>query len=148
MANDTQGVFLTQFNGRFENLLRWPMLDELWDNLRGLADDQWYIYAVGEEPPETPVDAKQLLNFINEVDGLLRKDHDEEFCGIVYADDRKAPSMIKVFDPNNLGSSCGACGFTVLPGWIICRSKPSSLQEATFPVPGNRRRWWHRIFRK
>ena len=147
MLNNDLPSYCDQFDGRFENLLRWPMLDELWESLRSIADDGWYIYAVGETPPEEPVTSQQLLDFIAQMDSLLRKDHDEEFCGIVYTDDRKSPKMVKIFDPNNLGSSCGSCGFRVLPGWIISRQKPENLQDAVFPVAANRRRWWQRIFK-
>ncbi len=28
--------------------------------------------------------------------------------GIVYVDDPVAPSLIKIYDPNNLGSTCGS----------------------------------------
>jgi len=38
----------------------------------------------------------------------LRADHHESYCGIVYADDLDKPRLIKIYDPNNLGSSCGS----------------------------------------
>ncbi|MCK7500047.1 MAG: hypothetical protein MZW92_64195 [Comamonadaceae bacterium] len=37
-------------------------------------------------------------------DDLLRKEHREDYCGIVYADDlRPADACVKIYDPNNLG---------------------------------------------
>jgi hypothetical protein len=39
---------------------------------------------------------------------LLRAEHHESYCGIVYADDLENPRLIKIYDPNNLGSSCGS----------------------------------------
>ncbi len=38
---------------------------------------------------------------------------------VVYVVDRETPKKIKIFDPNNLGASCGSSGFTVLPGWVL-----------------------------
>ncbi len=146
---DTQD-FLQAYRGSFINMLRWPQLDGLWDTLRaqidGKSDTDWYIYAVGEPPPETPATAEQLETFIVEIDALLRTEHDEDYCGIVYADDRERPSFIKIYDPNNLGAVCGSSGAPPpFPGWILSKLKPADLPVA-MPPPGNRRRWWQRLF--
>jgi len=100
---------------------------------------------VGEAPPQEPVTGGQLQQFIDELDALLRKDHDEAYCGIVYVDDPDEPGMIKVYDPNNLGAVCGSSGARVLPGWVLSTMPPEDLQAA-LPPPGNRRRWWRRLF--
>ena len=142
---DRDQPFLTAFQGRFENILRWPMFDALWNTLAQTADDGWYIYAVGEKPPENPAGRKQLGHFLSELEVLLRKDHDESYCGIVYVDNVQSPRMIKVFDPNHLGASCGSSGGVVLPGWVISRLQPVSLPEA-FAPPANRKRWWQTLF--
>jgi len=125
--------------------MRWHQLDDFWGVLRQRADKGWYIYAVGEQPPEAPSTEAQLLTFVDEVDSLLRKEHDEDYCGIVYANDKEHPDFIKIFDPNNLGVSCGFSDNPPLPGWIISRLPPVELEEALNP-PGNRRRWWQKIF--
>ncbi len=133
------------FKGRFVGIMRWHQLDELWARLRNEAADDWYIYAVGEQPPEQTSDSAQLVNFVDEVDQLLRKEHEEDYCGIVYADNPEQPSFIKIFDPNNLGVVCGSSDNPPMPGWVLSKIKPVDLPEA-FPPPGNRRRWWQKIF--
>ena len=138
-------AFVTAFQGRFENILRWPMFDTLWQTLANNSDDGWYVYAVGETPPDKPFDAEQFCRFLVKLETLLRKDHDESYCGIVYADDLHNPTLIKIFDPNNLGASCGSSGSVVLPGWVISRLKPISLPDA-FAPPANRKRWWQSLF--
>lgn len=136
--------FLSAYRGSFINMLRWPQLDALWDTVRTRAEG-WYIYAVGEVPPEAPADPAQLDTFITEIDALLHAEHGEDYCGIVYADDRDAPSFVKIYDPNNLGSVCGSSGAPPpFPGWILSRLKPADLPVA-MPPPGNRRRWWRRL---
>ncbi len=125
--------------------MQWRQLDDFWAVLRERADKDWFIYAVGEQPPVSPSSQEQVLTFVDEVDALLRKEHDEDYCGIVYADDKKDPGFIKIFDPNNLGVSCGFSDNPPLPGWILSKIKPVELEEALNP-PGNRRRWWQRIF--
>ncbi len=137
-------AFLTTYRGAFTSMLRWPQLEQLWQLLREQDHKQWYIYAVGETPPTSCADAGQLEHFINEIDKLLRQEHEEEYCGIVYADNREDPRFIKIYDPNNLGVSCGFSDNPPLPGWILSLDPPSDLSN--LPQPGNRRRWWQKIF--
>lgn len=137
--------FIAAFRGSFYGVLRWHQLDELWQRLRDDADGGWYIYAVGETPPATIATSEQLNRFIDEVDALLRREHEEDYCGIVYTDSFDEPSYIKVFDPNNLGVSCGFSDNPPKPGWILSKLKPADI-ETDMPLPGNRRRWWQRLF--
>lgn len=137
--------FLDAFRGRFTSVMRWHQLDEFWDELKAQVDDAWYIYAVGETPPEAPTSKDKVLRFIDEIDVLLHKDHDEDYCGIVYIDNKETPAYIKIFDPNNLGVSCGYSEKPPLPGWILSKIKPIELESALYP-PNNRRRWWQRLF--
>ncbi|VAW56746.1 hypothetical protein MNBD_GAMMA07-2695 [hydrothermal vent metagenome] len=131
--------------GRFESLMRWEQLDEFWNTLRAQIDDSWYIYAVGESAPSSTSGKQHVLNFITEIDALLRREHEEDYCGIVYADSHQKPEFIKIFDPNNLGVSCGFSENPPLPGWVMSKMKPVNLQDALQPA-NNRRRWWQKIF--
>ncbi|MGB5297456.1 MAG: hypothetical protein WBN48_01860, partial [Thiogranum sp.] len=95
--------FREAFKGSFSGVLRWEQLDALWQRLRDDAAGDWYLYSVGEAPPTDTVSKYDVIQFIEQVDDLLRREHDEQYCGIVYADDVNAPSFVKIFDPNNLG---------------------------------------------
>lgn len=140
-----QDEFMAAFNGSFVNMLRWHQLDSLWQTL-GTQTKKWYVYAVGEPPPQTILNNEQLSTFISEIDTLLHKDHGEDYCGIVYVDQPDNPDMIKIYDPHNLGSVCGSSGAPPpLPGWIMSTLPPIDLPSA-MPLPGNRRRWWQRLF--
>jgi len=145
METSLQQNYLDAFKGRFTSLMRWHHLDDFWHKLKLNVDDGWYIYHVGDVPPETPVDKIKLLEFVDEIDALLRHEHDEDYCGIVYTDDKENPAYIKIFDPNNLGVSCGYSEKPPLPGWILSRIPPIELEEALYPA-ANRRRWWQRVF--
>ncbi|MEW5892236.1 MAG: hypothetical protein AB1697_03720 [Pseudomonadota bacterium] len=127
------------FDGMLYSLLSWQQLADFWQRIDRSAG--WYLYAVGEERPESPADAEHVGAFIREIDALLHKDHHEDYCGIVYADDLEQPRLIKIYDPNHLGSSCGSIGYRVLPGWVMSRMPPSDLTPSHF-IPQNRRRWW------
>ncbi|MFK5891608.1 MAG: hypothetical protein QM504_00125 [Pseudomonadota bacterium] len=142
---NTSSQFLEQFQGSFSGILRWHQLDELWLKVQEM-NSNWYVYHVGEKVPEKTISTEKLSEFIQHLDHLLRTDHDEKYCGIVYVDDKQQPGFIKVYDPNNLGSVCGSSGAPPpLPGWTISLEQPTDLQLA-FPPPANRRRWWKKIF--
>jgi hypothetical protein len=137
--------FYRAFRGGFSSMLRWHELDALWAVLRQQADAGWYIYAIGEALPEAPADADAVEKFITEMDRLLREEHEEDYCGIVYADDREDPSFIKIYDPHNLGVVCGSSTNPPLPGWVLSKLPPRALEQG-IPKPMNRRRWWQRLW--
>lgn len=134
-------AFLTAFRGSFSSLMQWSQLDAFWDTLRARADAGWYVYCIGEALPHHALSAAQLRKFIQEVDILLRRDHDESYCGIVYTDSKTDPTFVKIFDPNHLGASCGSSKNPPLPGWIVSLLPPVHL-ESKRPLPEGRRRWW------
>lgn len=145
MVQASENEYMAAFRGGFTSALRWPQLDALWDVLRGMNDGGWYVYAVGETPPQTPLTVPELELFISEIDAFLRREHEEDYCGIVYADSLTHPGMIKIYDPHNLGVSCGFSDNPPLPGWVVSRLPPCDL-PSTRVLPNNRRRWWRRLF--
>jgi hypothetical protein len=132
-------AFDALFDGTLFSLLSWQQLDEFWTRLDPGAG--WYLYALGESRPGAPADAEHVSAFVREIDVLLRREHHEDYCGIVYADDLTQPSIVKIYDPNHLGTSCGSSKERILPGWVMSRVAPSDLAAPHF-VPQNRRRWW------
>lgn len=137
--------FLEKFNGTLRGVMKWEKLDDLWLAIRNHQNEGWYIYAVGHDLPEKRVDNEELDHFITRIDTLLHQEHDEDYCGIVYTDDFSDPALVKIFDPNNLGSSCGSAMTPSLPGWVMSRDKPAPLDTNTV-MPGNRIRWWNRLW--
>lgn len=142
----SESPYYQAFKGSFSGILQWHQLDELWDTLNNNADD-WFIYATGESPPEVAATHEVLKKFILEVDKLLRQEHDENYCGVVYVDNKISPSFIKIFDPNNLGTSCSTGMAPPLPAWTLSKVKPIDL-PASLPQPQNRKRWWKNIFKR
>jgi hypothetical protein len=140
-----QPDFQTAFRGRFSNLLSWDSLDTLWQAVRAQAGAGWYIYAIGMPAPTQPASADDVIRFIDAVDALLRHDHREEYCGIVYVDNTEAPTLVKIFDPHNLGTSCGSSKNAPLPGWILSRLPPEPLTDKR-PLPAARQRWWRTLW--
>lgn len=139
----TAEVFLSAFNGGFSGVLRWPQFDVLWQNLAQDAAGGWYIYAVGEAPPQAPAMAEAMRRFLNESSALLRREHAEDYCGIVYADSLTSPTFVKIYDPHNLGAVCGTSGAPILPGWVLSKLPPVDL--SAIRAPASRQRWWQRL---
>lgn len=131
-------AFETKLDGMLFSLLSWDQLTAFWPRLDVKAN--WYLYAVGQEVPVTPANSQQVSLFIQQIDALLRKEHEERYCGIVYADDLDAPQFVVIYDPNNLGVSCGSSKERVLPGWIMSQVAPVDLRPKI--VPNNRKKWW------
>lgn len=136
--------YSARLQGRFSGILKWHDLDALWARIND-SGESWYLYQIGSEPPETPVTGEPLASALSKLDELLHADHHHDYCGIVYADDREKPTLVKVYDPNNLGASCGSSGQLILPRWILSLQKPEAIQDDA-PLPNNRRRWWSRLF--
>jgi hypothetical protein len=74
----------------------------------------------------------------------LRREHQHNFCGIVYVDSREQPAFIKIFDPHNLGSSCSCSPTPIPPRWVLSRCLPERIDDHT-PLPSSRKYWWQRV---
>ncbi len=138
-------LFISKFNGVLKNVLEWAHWETLTATLKAKSDAGWYVYYVGEEVPADPLPPDRFVRFLEKISDLLRRDHDEPYLGIVYVDDVEDPAFVKIYDPNDLGSSCGSSGRRVLPAWVLSRVAPVDLHAAV-PNPGNRRRWWQNLF--
>ena len=134
-------AFHKAFRGNFSSLLKWQQLDEFWNVVRRNAGAGWYLYAIGAPVPVHQSCAEDVVRFIAEVDKLLHREHHEDYCGIVYTDSMEAPTLIKIFDPNNLGVSCGFSNNPPLPGWVVSLLPPQPI-ESQRPLPASRQRWW------
>lgn len=138
MDSGDPAAFHTRLKGTFTGMLQWHHLDALWERVKC---GSWYIYQLGEALPTAALSGDELARRIDALDTLLRQEHDYDYCGIVYADDVAQPTLIKVYDPNNMGSSCSGNAAPSPPGWILSTTPPA-LIETHAPMPNNRRRWW------
>jgi hypothetical protein len=134
--NQSVNDFHARLRGRFQGMLQWSQLDALWSRVK---IGEWYVYQLGEAVPQSPLKGEALAQRIDALDALLHQEHDETYCGIVYADDADSPTLIKVYDPSHMGSSCSTASSP--PGWILSVTPPQAI-ELHAPVPNNRRRWW------
>ena len=126
--------FHVRLQGRFTGMLHWKQLDALREKVKA---GEWYFYQLGESLPTSVLFGDPLAQRIDALNKLLRREHD--YCGIVYADDAEAPTLVKVYDPSHMGSSCR--NSAAPPGWILSVTPPQAI-ELHAPVPNNRRRWW------
>jgi hypothetical protein len=135
--------FQRLYSGRHFGVMSWNDLGHFWQRLDAAAG--WYLNAVGEPVPTEPATEEEVRRFVHHLDTLLRKEHHEDYCGIVYADDLASPRLVKIYDPHHQGSSCGSSKHPPLPGWIMSRDIPCDLNPRS-PLPAARRRWWQNLF--
>lgn len=138
--------FDAALNGSLSGVLRWEQWEALCKQILEDGND-WYVYAIGHGIPDTTLNGTALATMLEEIDSLLRRDHDVDYCGIVYVDDFTEPTLVKIYDPNNLGASCGSSGRQIPPGWILSRMPPEPI-ASDIPLPNNRRRWWQGLLDK
>ena len=138
------GAFPRQLNGNFVGMLHWAQLDELWRRVRA-APQGWYAGQSGQTVPTAPMTTEALNRFVDEVDALLRREHKQDFCGIVYADHREHPGFIKIYDPHNMGSFCSCSSTPIAPLWVLSRSRPEQVKDESV-LHETRGGWWQRLF--
>ncbi len=131
-------TFNARLKGTFFGILQWQQLDEFWARVKC---GQWFFYQVGEALPVQALSGDELALRVDALNTLLRNDHDCKVCGIVYADHVAEPTLIKVYDPNTLGSSCSHNATPTPPRWILSTAQPDQI-ENPIPAPNNRKRWW------
>lgn len=133
--------FYNQFRGKFTGILRWPEFEAFMALLARENASDWYIYRIGESPPTEAATTEQWQQFLSKTAEYIRQNHKEDYCGVIYVDDRAHPTMVKIFDPNNLGVVCGFSDHPPLPGWVLSRIPPIDLVAATAPKVES---WWKR----
>ena len=131
-------AFRERLGGTFQGVMRWEGLDALWSRLRS---GRWFVYRTDLAPPAAPLAGDALAARLAEIDAELRREHAYDYCGIVYADDPEAPTLVKVYDPANLGTSCSHGDAPIPPKWILSTARPASIGREA-PAPAFRWRLW------
>lgn len=138
-------AFNQKLNGLLFGIMRWSEWDKLVVRLRLDHTKQWYLSAAGADVPKEPASPAMLGKFLSEIDVLLKSQYEQDYLGIVYVDNVATPSLIKIYDPDNLGSACGTSGSKVEPGWVISQDRPDSEFGNRAATPANRKRWWNAL---
>lgn len=134
--------FMKHYRGKFIGLLSWNDFDGFMSMLGKETPSDWYIYHLDETPPENVTTTEDWQPFLSRTAAYIRDKHKEDYCGVVYVDDKQNPSMVKIFDPGNLGVSCGFSDQPPLPAWVLSRLPPVDLVEATRSEVTP---WWQRF---
>ncbi len=90
--------FAETYQGYLSGILRWEDWDRLRHHVTG-SGEPWYVYAVGHGIPDQPVSGEALAMVLAELDALLRRDHDEPYFGIAYADRTNARENLRPQQP-------------------------------------------------
>lgn len=123
--------FSEKYTGSFKSLLQWSDFDDYWESLKEIEKNGWYVSVPSLTPDLTPKSDEDINRFLDEIAVLIHKYHQERVCGIVYVDDLDNPNMIKIYDPNNLGYSCGSSPIKPFAGWVISTMLPEAMENAS-----------------
>ena len=118
--------YFQQFKGRFLGVMQLDDCDTLLQTLVNNPDN-WYVYDTLESMPSATISADEFTKTITGIKAIIDEHHDERYCGIVYVDDLKNPSFVKIFHPNNLGKTCGSSENPPMPQWLISKEKPMDV---------------------
>ncbi len=117
--------FWRAYQGRAEGLLNWADIDALWP-LLARDPEGWYVYDLETRPPETPLDTEDFMAFLAQAGALVNSRRDRSHSGAVYIDNRATPAFVKIFDPANMGTSCGGDHDMIFPRYILSRIRPDA----------------------
>ncbi|HMS26181.1 MAG TPA: hypothetical protein PKC80_02255 [Burkholderiaceae bacterium] len=137
--------FRQRYHGCFQGMLQWQQLDDLWVVVRAQSNG-WYLLSQAQienqkqDLPQEPMPAAEFLAQLDDINSHLHSEHQQSFCGIVYADDPLAPTLIKVYDPEGLGSMCRISTKPTVPLYVLTRLQPEPLQISAPTAPA--RAWW------
>ncbi len=115
--------FWRAYQGRASGLLHWEDVDALWPRLAAQSEG-WYVYDLETDPPNTPLSAAAFTAFLPQAETLVNARRDRSHSGAVYIDNRDSPAFIKIFDPTNMGTSCGGEHDMIFPRFILSKIQP------------------------
>lgn len=119
--------FREAYDGWLSGVLTWGDYDRLMDAVQ-TTPAGWYVYDTRSTPPDAPEPDAALPARLSEVTAFLRDRQRADYCGFVYADDRTAPTLVKVYDPRN-ASACGLSAASI-PTFTLSRMPPDPLPFA------------------
>ena len=124
-------AFWRAYQSRAAGLINWDDVDALWIQLSAQPEG-WFVYDLEATPPVAPLPASAFTSFLPEAEALVNARRDRSHSGAIYIDSREAPSFIKIFDPVNMGTSCGGDHEMIFPRYILSKIKPD-LRPAPSP---------------
>ena len=118
--------YFQKFKGRFVGIMQLDDCDQLLQTLINLPND-WFVYDTLQAMPSKCLDADDFVKKVKQINSIVDEEHDERYCGIVYADDIKNPTFVKIFHPKNLGKTCGSSENPPMPQWLISKEEPMDV---------------------
>ncbi|MCH9746123.1 MAG: hypothetical protein K0U04_05310 [Proteobacteria bacterium] len=118
--------YFQKFKGRFIGIMQLEDCDALLQKLIDMPDD-WFIFNTLQPMPSERLQAADFINKMKHIKSIIDDEHDERYCGIVYADDIKNPTFVKIFHPKNLGKTCGSSENPPMPQWLISKEQPMDV---------------------
>lgn len=137
-------AYWRHYQGRFSSLLNWRDVDAFWVKIAAMKSD-WYVFETGAQIPTEPATNMALSEVLAAAQIMVNTRREMAYSGTIYVDDIEMPTMIKVFDPTNMGSACSCSGERIMPRYILSQIPPDALPA---PVETGKQTMLARIFRR
>jgi len=128
-------AYWRRYQARSTGLLHWPAVDALWPRLAA-STGPWYVYDLQSLPPATPLTAAGFAAFLPIAEALVNTRRDRSHSGAIYIDTPANPAFVKIFDPANMGTSCGGDHDLILPRYILSHHLPDPKPASAAPKKG------------
>ncbi|BBB24261.1 conserved hypothetical protein [Isorropodon fossajaponicum endosymbiont JTNG4] len=119
--------YIERLKGRFIGIMQWDDYHALFDKLNSNPND-WYLYDTLKVAPKAVVNASEFIDTLSDIKKVIKSEHQERYCGIVYTNDLDSPDFVKIFHPNNLGKVCGSGENPPIPRWLLSKDKPMDIE--------------------
>jgi len=127
-------AFWHAYQGSFSGLMIWSDVEQFFTDLTDNPDN-WYVFRLDGPLPKAPLEAVEFINHLQEMRDLTLTYRDASHCFSLFSDNISNPQFVKVFDPGNLGASCGSSGRRIYPRWTLSRIKPDALTPMEKETP-------------
>lgn len=118
-------TYWRHYQGAFSSLLKWEDVDAFWGQLAA-TEAHWYVFEKEKAAPQSPATEAQFSEILKAAEALVNARRKLSYSGAIYLDSPDAPSMIKIFDPVNMGSVCACSGERIMPKYILSLATPEA----------------------
>ncbi|MBW5290355.1 MAG: hypothetical protein Rsou_0922 [Candidatus Ruthia sp. Asou_11_S2] len=120
--------YIERLKSRFIGIMQWgDDCHALFDKLNSNPSD-WYLYDTLKVAPKAVVNASEFIDTLSDIKKVIKSEHQERYCGIVYTNDLDNPDFVKIFHPNNLGKVCGSSENPPIPRWLLSKDRPTDIE--------------------
>jgi hypothetical protein len=119
-----------QFEKPLWGLLQWEDWERLIKSIRK-HDEKWHVHFIPNSHPVEIVRGAELAEMLVEINDLMQKKCKCKFMNNIYVDDLDSPSLIKIYENNEVACSHEMSSHRGGPLWILLKPDQDNVSEST-----------------